>query len=183
MHISGHPNAEVYDCVFSDCLVAVNGLANSNISVHDCIVTGGNIGVAIDNLGAGSGVIYNCTITGQNRNSIYIGLSDLSGYGNNLQSAGAYTIGGNNFSASFHGNHILKGTVGLIELHFYHLADMGLDFTNNWWGIADADSIADWIHDGSDDPDIQALVRYEPFADGPVSTEQKGFGDMKRLFR
>ncbi len=183
MRINGHPNVNVIDCIFTDCLVAVIGQANSNISVHNCQLTGGNFGVSIDNIGGGSGEIVNCTITGQDYHSIFVGSSYLTGSGNTLQSAGAYTIGGNNFSASFHGNHILKGTVGLIELHFYHLADMGLDFTNNWWGIADADSIADWIHDGADDPDIQALARYEPFADGPVSTEQKRFGDMKRLFR
>ena len=55
--------------------------------------------------------------------------------------------------------------------------------TSNWWGVADADSIADLIHDGNDDPGIHAFVQYLPFAEGAVPNEAMTWSGLKNLFR
>jgi len=58
-----------------------------------------------------------------------------------------------------------------------------LDLRNNYWGTTEPDSIAAWIWDGNDTPDLPVTVQYLPFYDHPVSTERKSLSDMKRMFR
>ncbi|MGD9548944.1 MAG: right-handed parallel beta-helix repeat-containing protein, partial [Candidatus Krumholzibacteriia bacterium] len=58
-----------------------------------------------------------------------------------------------------------------------------LDFTGNYWGTTDPDSIAAMINDQNDDPALQCIVQFEPFADGPVPAEKKSMGSFKSMFR
>jgi len=60
---------------------------------------------------------------------------------------------------------------------------MTIDMTDNYWGTTDEDQIAEWIWDGNDDPSIQAFVQYQPFASGPVGTEQQSWGQVKALYK
>lgn len=58
-----------------------------------------------------------------------------------------------------------------------------LDFTGNYWGTTDPDSIAAMITDQNDDPALQCIVQFEPFADGPVPNEKRSMGSIKAMFR
>ncbi|HPF35742.1 MAG TPA: hypothetical protein PLH84_10005 [Candidatus Krumholzibacteria bacterium] len=107
----------------------------------------------------------------------------LTGSGNTIHSLGDYAIQVPNSSADFHGNHIFKAGVGTVDVQFYTVPDQGLDFSGNWWGTSDADSIAAWIHDVHDDSGLVADVEYEPYLTAPVPAEKAGMGDLKRMFR
>lgn len=184
VHVSGHPDVAVSSCTFTDCRVSVAAYGLSHISVDSCTISGGWFGViAEEGYGDGSVHLTNNMISGQRYNAIKISNMIMTGSNNYLHSAGTHAIAGSNYRAAFYGNHIIKGSVGLIILYFYNIPDLGLDYTGNWWGTADPDSIAAWIHDGNDDPSIQAQIQYEPFADHPLPAEQKSFSDLKRMFR
>lgn len=58
-----------------------------------------------------------------------------------------------------------------------------LDFTNNYWGTASADSIASWIHDRRDDRTIYAYVQYQPFSAQPVAANRQSWGGLKSRYR
>ena len=83
----------------------------------------------------------------------------------------------------------VRQTAGLTEGEYavyleYFFEDPAVqDFTNNYWGTTDPDSIAALIWDSNDDPEIHSTVLFEPFAGGPVSTEEKSFGSIKAMFR
>lgn len=181
---SRHPHAEVYNCTFEDGLVGIQGTADSNVYIRDCVFSGnGNYGIVGSNLGAGLVDIRNCRISGHNYGAIRMLNTHLTGSGNILQSNAEYTITGGNYSAAFHGNHILKSQVGAVVLHYYNIPDAGLDFSGNWWGTTDTDSLAAWIHDGADDPELEANVVFDPMLDGPVAAERSSVGGLKGMFR
>ncbi len=58
-----------------------------------------------------------------------------------------------------------------------------LDFTDNWWGTADRDSIASLIRDHLDDEDRCYIVDFEPFREEVAPTQVINLGDVKSLFR
>lgn len=75
--------------------------------------------------------------------------------------------------ADLHGNHVLKDTGWAVRLHDYStLPPIVVELTDNYWGTADRDSIAAWIKDGNDDPNIHGFVQFEPF----VTTTAVGDG-------
>ena len=58
-----------------------------------------------------------------------------------------------------------------------------LDFTDNYWGTDNPDSIQAWIRDRNDSEDACYFVDYEPFSDVPLPTERKTMGGLKAMFR
>lgn len=62
-----------------------------------------------------------------------------------------------------------------------------LDLTGNYWGTDSASQIATWIDDYNDHHPMEngayVIVRYAPFEDQPVQTEQTSWGAVKSLFR
>jgi len=57
------------------------------------------------------------------------------------------------------------------------------DLRNNYWGTEDADEIRALILDGTDDPDNASTVLFEPFAGGPVATEETTLDGLKAMYR
>jgi len=57
------------------------------------------------------------------------------------------------------------------------------DFRNCYWGTDEPDSIQAWILDGNDDPDLNYIVDWEPFATESTPVEKTSLGDLKALFR
>jgi hypothetical protein len=97
---------------------------------------------------------------------------------------------------------VVLNSWGFMDLHNSHLIPSGdgdyvvalgtpgqwplvtIDLTNNWWGTADADSIAAGMIDAVYDPEQYAnTVIYEPFLIGPVANQKATMGNMKMLFR
>lgn len=59
-----------------------------------------------------------------------------------------------------------------------------VDARENYWGTASADSIAAWIYDRNDDPDVNGYVDFQPFSPVPLPSEStKSMGGVKALFR
>ena len=97
---------------------------------------------------------------------------------------------------------VVLNSWGFMDLHNSHLIPSGdgdyvvalgtpgqwppvtIDLTNNWWGTADADSLAAGMIDAVYDPEEYAnTVIYEPFLTGPVANKKATMGSMKMLFR
>lgn len=57
-----------------------------------------------------------------------------------------------------------------------------LDFTDNYWGTDEPDSIAAWIQDAND-VDSDYTVLFEPFRTVSTPVETRRLGDIKKLFR
>jgi hypothetical protein len=57
-----------------------------------------------------------------------------------------------------------------------------VDLRNCYWGTTDSTQIAEWIHDGSDDPRWKK-VEFMPFLIEPVPVEKESVGSLKSLFR
>jgi hypothetical protein len=55
--------------------------------------------------------------------------------------------------------------------------------TDNYWGTADPDEVAEWIWDGNDDPEIRSVVNSLPMADGPEAAERTTWSGVKALYR
>jgi len=60
---------------------------------------------------------------------------------------------------------------------------MHLDFTNNYWGTDDPDSIQALIHDRHDSDDVCRYVDFEPYLDESTPVKTKSLSDLKSLFR
>jgi hypothetical protein len=58
-----------------------------------------------------------------------------------------------------------------------------LDMSNNYWGTADLDRVAEMIWDGTDDHGIGGVVSFQPIANGSLPTEKKSLGSIKSMFR
>jgi hypothetical protein len=80
-------------------------------------------------------------------------------------------------------SHILPAEGIGVHLSGYLNDYMTLDFTGNYWGTSDPDSIAAMIVDSNDDSNIHGTVLFEPFADGPLPTEKKSLGGVRAMFR
>jgi hypothetical protein len=65
---------------------------------------------------------------------------------------------------------------------FANLPVITEDLSNNYWGTADPNQVAQWIWDGIDDPSIKAVVQYLPISTGPIATEPKSWGEVKTLY-
>ncbi len=183
VYVERHPDTLVESCSFDNLTVAAESYYGAYLRVVSCEINGGNTAISGSNYGSGSIEVRDCRMLDQAIHTIRINGSHLTGTGNTLRCIGDYTIQAPNSSADFHGNHILKAGIGTIEVQYQTVPDQGLDFSGNWWGTTDADSIAAWIHDVQDDPGLVAEVVYEPYLPAPVAAEQKSMGDLKRMFR
>ncbi len=84
---------------------------------------------------------------------------------------------------SLKNSHILPAEGLAMHLSGYLNDHMNLDFTGNYWGTTDRDSIAAMIVDFNDDSSIHGTVLFEPFADGPLPTEKQSLGGLRSFFR
>ncbi len=182
------------------------GFANGTTDaiVQNCQFHGGAVGVSIQGLSSGSvlgctfqdvsiyalsvyyadAVLMDNVVAGGQGNLELDGHASVSGSGNVFGGGTFATISDvNSVFTNFHGNHILNAGGYSVKLAaFIYSPAVYLDLTNNYWGTSDANQIAQWIWDKSDDASIQAYVNYEPYAGGPVSTEPKTWGELKTLY-
>lgn len=160
--------------------------AGTRLSLRDCVIEGGsNYGVSIRSHAQAEltgNYIYTTGATAvscrntarfEARNNRFVGgwhctmfianqhepviISD-----NDFERGSGYMVGLDDFNES----------AGLVTL----------PLAGNYWGTTDADSIAAYIHDGNDDPDIHGFVEFEPFLEVPVPTEKSSISGLKALF-
>ena len=83
------------------------------------------------------------------------------------------------------GNHILCSGGQFVRTEWFPgtEGDVILAFEDNYWGVGSANPIAEGIWDMNDDPEIHAIVDFEPFSSEPLPTEPTGWGDLKSMYR
>ena len=154
--------------------------------LRDSEVRGWSLGLFIS--GSCNVDLRGCTVWGGEQQSITSeNGSLLSGSGNVVLGSddANMTIDLHNSNVFFNGNHIHKGAGPVIQAYYSYPTQYTwtLDFRDNYWGTTEADSIAAWILDSVDNPEMPATVEYLPFSEVPVETERRSMGSVKSLFR
>jgi len=106
--------------------------------------------------------------------------------GNTLEGGDWFTIGvfANDSVPTIINNDIIKGQGPAVTLESALMGnDLEVDLTNNYWGTTDAETIAEWIIDGNDDPSIHLFGIFEPFAGGSVPSQSMTLDALKALYR
>ena len=135
----------------------------SNVNIEDNEITGGDP--------------YCVRISGINTDAYLTGNILASGSTTTLSIGSYASVVGSN-------NHFLpsNGTYTLTTGGYYGLYPASIDLRNNYWGTDNADQVAEWIWDGSDDENIEMLVDYLPILGGPVPTEDASWSDVKAMY-
>lgn len=174
-------NARIEDCEYAGNIVGaqISELAQGEIirtRVRDArnvavVITGGSVGTATDCELSGGG--YAIQTTNNSR---------LVGSGNVLAGARYATLYMSGSSATFNNNEIGHGIGYSVHIPEYAAAPpLPVDMTRNYWGTTEVDSVAAWILDGNDDPDIRAVVLFEPILER-VANEHQSWGGAKSLY-
>ena len=174
----------VDNCEISDSRVCIEYSMGSTGVVRSSNCVGvGSYGI-IANQGA-SLVVEGSRIDGGSRYQLdCLSCNDLLVTDTILTGGGIATVRIANGSVVMHHNHIMKNAgYSVLVADYQSPPSRVLDFTDNYWGTAESDSISSWIWDGNDDPSIHAIVDYEPFSPVPLPSEKKSMGDIKRMFR
>ena len=154
-------SCEIRNSTFSNSFTAsLFMLGNVSVDMDSVHITGGEIGVLV-----GSTSTLDCT-------SVVVEETTIQGFRIS-----------NDSIVSVNNSHILPSAGVGVEVGAYSGNQFELDFSGNYWGTTDADSIAAMIHDSQDDPSIHCTVQFEPFAIGPVPTEKTSLGSFKAMFR
>lgn len=195
---------EVLDSTFEGNEYAVVAVTTPNVSVRNCVIQGGNTGIQFEKGSVGEIVgchISDCFSTGLDiaqgasanlvdntvrggQVQLRIESGPVTGTGNILHGGSYSTVRLYPAVVTLHGNHILAGGgylamanswLGAPEWHY--------DLRDNYWGIADRDSIAALILDGYDDPLEQGFIDFQPFSTVPLPSERQSLGGVKNLYR
>jgi hypothetical protein len=169
---------------FADCWVGIQIAQYSTSSlVQGCVFSGEqNVGITI-------AIVSSAHLEG---NILVDGATNLKAdtrctvtATSNLLNGGSYaTIVSCTSDLMLHGNDILNGGGDTVKLACYVSPPVVvLDLTDNFWGTTDANQIAQWIWDGNDDPAIHGFVDFEPFAGGPIPSDERSWGEVKNLYR
>jgi len=117
------------------------------------------------------------SVTGDNQiiitNSIITGVTDCSIL---LNDVGTLTVNNCNLA---------KGERGVVYVQDIPNCNIPthLDFTNNYWGTDNPDSIQAWIRDHNDSNQACSIVDYEPFRGISTPVQEKSIGSIKAMFR
>ncbi len=176
------------DILIEDCLVAqgANGIGYdwSTGVIRRCRV-GPNGNYGIDVFGRGTEVVIeDCVVTDATAPLCVDALAALSGNRNVFRGGRVATLVLSQAQVTFRDCHILNG--GNYSVHLADAVNYSpgtYDLTGNWWGTTDSSQIDAWIYDANDEPQVGAVVQYQPVLDGPVPTKAKSWGELKALFR
>ncbi len=156
----------VVDCTMTNCAnyaLAVHGAQSVAFTDNTVVCDSGSAGLGL--LGCNELTVVNNVIEGGNFACLYAN----AGYGD----------------LSIHQNHFLRMDGGYFArtTTFFPYADTIIDLSGNYWGTTNIDEIELWTLDGDDLPNSNLFFNFEPIAEGPVSTEQTTWGEVKTLFR
>ena len=171
----------VSDCSFENHVVSIQ-YDHCQGEIRGCTFAGG---VNVDVSSIGSHLLLNdCRFSSAYRAIVANTWGYVRGQGNVMPPGEGERVYSSGTSFYFNNNHIIRGEGMCVRLGGYvnPPADV-LDFSNNYWGSAEADSIAAWIWDENDDSHVQGEVVFEPFSPVPLPDEKKSLGDVKRMFR
>jgi hypothetical protein len=181
-------NGLVSHCVIHSQRGGVDLQGFASASILDCDIYAED-GEGIIVRTASEGVISNCKVHGGYTALNVYTESQAQGEGNIFtggQRLGATVWVACQSTLSLHGCHILRGesVPYALKLDWFQYDQLVQDLTGNYWGTTSPDSVAAWIWDGNDDPEIHSTVDYLPIANGPLPTEEsKSWGEVKTLYR
>jgi pectin methylesterase-like acyl-CoA thioesterase len=178
----GVANAVVEDCTFVGGVTAINYQQGSQGTVRDCVMTGyQNYGLV--SLSGAQVHFDNCSFSGGGC-GLWVRDQNARATGNtNTFSGHSYTtIRMSHGHLELHESLILNGGGWSVLCEGDSMAPYHIDLTSNDWGTTDADQIAAWIWDRTDDPTISCTVDYIPFQ-GVVTVENQCWSTVKGLFR
>lgn len=201
-----HSDATIAKCWFQDTDTGIYSVGASLVRVQDTEF--GNVGIAmqfihihaivqschVDHSHWGA-VVLDCGASVHLSNNVLdtsdgyyslvaTGPSQVEGSGNVFSGGSEATLFFSKTAVGLQGNRILRGDGELVHLAYYtQTPPRTLDMRYNDWGTTDAAEIATWIWDGHDDPEIQAIVLYEPFVGQPQGTVQASWGEVKASYR
>lgn len=189
LSISGSMDPQVSGCLIRGGSVGLQVIAQGDVRIDDCDLEGqGHLGLYLKPTSTPVQRVSNCRFIDQDY------ALKISIYGGSVSAMRLSIDGVERASVYAHGalgrveivdSWLDKGTQGVLysrDGHAYEPTEYFMP--NNWWGTADADSIAAWIQDASDHPEYDALVEYVPFLSSPpVAIEQRTLSDLKALLR
>lgn len=202
---AGSRNVSVIRGSVANCVTGVSFFDSANPVVDSTNVVGGTVGIVVS--ARTSATVRNVTIEGASNAGIGLtgsaaatltdchvdvpGAAVMSLSGSRLMARRSRLRG--SFAAFYlitqaefdlHNNQILPGGSFSVLLGDYPGAGSPavLDFSENYWGTSDPDSVASLIWDGNDDPAIHAVVDFEPLLNAPIATESKSMSQLKALF-
>ena len=119
-------------------------------------------------LSGGSATTVNgCTYVNSEYDDIRVNGAYLYGTGNILYGDTIhYTLWITNGSVDFHWNQIMNSLEYSVYVPWHYTPGVTMDLSNNYWGTTEADSVAAWIWDGDDDPDVPVTINYLPLTSG-----------------
>jgi hypothetical protein len=184
IHSSGASLVRVQDSEFSDVGIAMQFI-HIHAVVSGCHVDGCHWGAAV--LDCGASVHFSDDVFDAGDGFYCLaatGCSQLDGSGNVFAGGSEATMFFSKTAVGLQGNRILRGGGELVHLGYYtQQPPWTLDMRYNDWGTTDGAEIATWIWDGHDDPEIQAIVLYEPFVGQPQGSVQASWGEVKASYR
>ena len=171
----------VSDCTFENHVVSIQ-YDHCQGEIRECAFSGG---VNVDVSSIGSHLFLNdCRFSSAYTAIVANTWGYVRGQGNIIPPGEGERVYSAGTSFYFNNNHIIRGEGMCVRLGGYvHPPADVLDFTNNYWGTTEADSISAWIWDQNDDSHVQGEVVFEPFSPVPLPDEKKSLGDVKRMFR
>jgi hypothetical protein len=190
-----HNNQMALSVQYSDSVYVGNcEISNSRVGVYYTVGSSGEVrSCRLENIDwygiiaaqAASLAVYDCSVEGGDYYQLdCVGCQDLIVEDSIFRGGGIATVRIANGHVAMHHNHIMKnGGYSVQVMDYQSPPSRMLDFTDNYWGTAESDSISSWIWDGNDNPNIHAIVDYEPFSPIPLPSEKKSMGDIKRMFR
>lgn len=183
-----------------------------NIMIDGCEFLKANRAIQFDG-GSCVGIVQNCMFSGgRTRCIVATGYSDMSLYGNEIYDSRVQLIAANHARVTGRGN-VFNGTfgaenidatilcsIGILDLqdnhilrgdaphavwfqYFEHTELIEQHLEYNYWGTSSPDSVAAWIWDERDNPELNIVTFIEPFHSQPVANEDLSFGNLKKLYR
>lgn len=183
----------IRDCVIHDCTAGIHLESGASGVVERCHVqtAGGGGAPAIEVIDGAVFSICDSVFMAEIETAIFMTNGTVVTVRNSIFQGGTWaTIEIGLTPMDFHGNHIINGG-GRSVLARWQRGSLqqpyDLDLTGNYWGSDDGAQIATWIEDYNDHHPMESgyyvVVRYAPFEDQPVQTEQTSWGAVKSLFK
>ena len=177
----------IANCEFVDC--GLNLSFGSSGEIRESSVEGPGQTVAIFNASVLD--MQSCVVGPGIINLEVNSSSHISGSNNVFLGGTASTLRftGPRSTSSLVNNHIFRSDgAPVVVAEAYVVEPVQVDLRGNWWGTTNADSLRAWIIDGDDldnPPFYEELaeVLFEPFAKGPVETQEESSGSFKARFR
>jgi Secretion system C-terminal sorting domain/Right handed beta helix region len=161
---SYHPNSTFTNCRSFRSRVGFDFGPGSGSMIR-CGVFSGYRSVAIGS--QGSLTMTGCVMQGSEYNDLYGNTGHLYGSGNTLYGGcNSDTILLPNCSARFTGNRIEPSHGYTINVDYHLNPGVEIDFSDNYWGTSNPDSVSAWIWDGVDKPSLGVTVDYLPLQPG-----------------